>query len=114
MAITAKELRKQSKKGNRQVCEACGEHESITENHHLLTLKKCALLINTGVFIEIKSPIVWLCPNCHMYLHQMMRGNFCNAALGTKREVYEKLKYMMNQSVECHNDYLKELASYEK
>ena len=114
MAITAKELRKQSKKEDRQVCEACSGHESITQKHHLLPLKKCAMFLNTGLFKDFGTPVVWLCPNCHMYLHQMMRGLYHYSALGNEPEVNKNLRGLLEKYEKWFFYYLDEVIAYEK
>ena len=53
-------------------CAICGKHNSITECHHLISVKTLTDLINDyGLPLEsLRTPIVWLCPNCHAYFHK--------------------------------------------
>lgn len=62
----------------REPCFMCGEHESITELHHVVPVSVLAEFLNGGWIgaDEISSPIVWLCPNCHRYVHEAMDGNW--------------------------------------
>ena len=60
----------------REPCFICGKHEDITEAHHAKSLEEVAHILNhcaDWVTIE-EPPIVWLCPNCHTYIHNLMRG----------------------------------------
>ncbi len=53
---------------HRDPCFICGKHRSITEAHHTIPLEKITALLKTwGTLPE--PPIVWLCPNCHTYVH---------------------------------------------
>jgi len=70
LTIRAKDIRSMLKTvEHREPCFICGEHEAISEKHHLITLKECAFWINRVPNLEMKSPTVWLCPNHHRYWH---------------------------------------------
>lgn len=58
---------------NRQPCFICGKHHSITEAHHVVPLKDVAFLLESWGNLE-EPPIVWLCPNCHTYIHKLYDG----------------------------------------
>lgn len=62
---------------DRKPCFICGDHENITEVHHLVQLSEMADLLNGGIADpkRIVSTITWLCPNCHAYVHAAMRGD---------------------------------------
>ena len=79
-AWTANGLRKllsNSKGLQREQCFICGQHVGITELHHLIQVSELADLLNKGAlsFSDVKTPVVWLCPNCHAYVHAGMRGD---------------------------------------
>lgn len=52
----------------REPCFICGKHRSITQAHHTIPLKNMALLLEAWESLP-EPPIVWLCPNCHTYVH---------------------------------------------
>lgn len=60
-------IRKRAK-GQREVCFICGKHKSITQQHHVNPFKN----IKTHVKYHghYKSKLIWLCPNCHIYVHK--------------------------------------------
>ena len=71
--ITAKDLRKQCHNGGERAdCYVCGKHSLITHKHHVLPLEKCARWLDLGIE-TISIPTVWLCPNCHAYIHFILR-----------------------------------------
>ena len=77
---TAKQLRKthhhSHKTEDQEPCCVCGKHRSITHQHHVITLKKCAKIFNTISIDKINAPLVWLCPNCHAYVHKLLKYDF--------------------------------------
>lgn len=72
--IRSSDLRRQcASHKNRKPCFICGRHQSITEAHHTITLKEISqLLMSWGSLPE--PPVVWLCPNCHTYVHRFHAG----------------------------------------
>lgn len=67
--LKASDLRKKAI-GKKQPCYICSEHELITEQHHVISLNECALLLNRhGKINSFKTPLIWLCPNHHKYIH---------------------------------------------
>lgn len=52
----------------REPCFICGKHKTITEAHHIMPLKDVALLLESWGCLD-EPPIIWLCPNCHSYIH---------------------------------------------
>lgn len=52
-------------------CHVCGKNDYITELHHVIPIREIAKYINEFdvPLYKVKTPIVWLCPNCHSYLH---------------------------------------------
>ena len=88
---TAKELRKRMVPAEDSVadtepqpCFICGKHVHITEEHHVIPLKEIAKFLNLGIITidVVEIPIVWLCPNCHSYIHECMSKNLgCTTAV---------------------------------
>ena len=74
--LKAKEIRKSRKKQNREPCVVCGKHRAITQEHHVIPLKKCADILNRNIALRIDAPLVWLCPNCHAYVHKLLALDF--------------------------------------
>jgi len=66
--MNAKDIRKKHKE-KREKCFICGGHETITELHHIRTLKDCAEELEYSDTVE--SSRVWLCPNHHRYIHKI-------------------------------------------
>ena len=62
----------------RESCFICGKHEGITVAHHVVPVSELTTYLNVGWIgvSEVSSPIVWLCPNCHAYVHAALDGNF--------------------------------------
>ena len=91
--MTAKDLRKQTPKhSDRQPCFACGGHQSITHLHHVISLRECADMLNNEYTNEISIPTVWLCPNCHAYIHRMLdRGAYMETVQENDRATCEKV-----------------------
>lgn len=50
-------------------CFICGKHKAITEAHHTIPLKELVRLLEAWGKLP-EPPIVWLCPNCHTYVHR--------------------------------------------
>ena len=97
--MKAKDLRKKQRKNElKQPCYICGRHQTITELHHVFTLKDCANVIETVKSVDV--PLVWLCPNCHTYIHQMYNGKFYNAM----REMSEDEYLKMCELMKCRED----------
>lgn len=74
--ITAHDLRRFCEKANpanREECFICHKHKGITHLHHVLPLNECAKWMNTGYVDTVNIPRVWLCPNCHSYVHAVMK-----------------------------------------
>lgn len=66
---------------NREPCFICGKHRSITQAHHTIPLKNMALLLEAWESLP-EPPIVWLCPNCHTYVHNWQRADPFNMEPG--------------------------------
>lgn len=56
-------------------CFVCGLHNEITEKHHVLPVEKIANMLNDGI-TDIASPTIWLCPNCHSYVHMAVKAEY--------------------------------------
>lgn len=68
--IRSSDVRRQcSAHKQREPCFICGKHGSITEAHHTIPLKDVAALLAAWGSLP-EPPVVWLCPNCHTYLHR--------------------------------------------
>lgn len=69
-AVKAKHLRLQCKRHiDKQPCRICGKHQIIAEQHHLISLKECSEILTRWPNSSISVPLIWLCPNCHTYVH---------------------------------------------
>ena len=68
----------------REPCFICGEHRAITEAHHVLPLKDVAALLESCGILDEPS-VVWLCPNCHTYVHELKRGRLPHNSLRKKQ-----------------------------
>lgn len=114
MYITSKKLRSLEKRNSDKnfcyYCEICGEHSIITEAHHLIPLREYAKCINEGRMNLIGSPLIYLCPNCHSYLHLLLMAEY-GAGYRTLRKIeimvdemdkhlLEKFYNLRNRSVE--------------
>lgn len=74
--LTSKDLRKQCKRSKEKApCYICGKHAEITELHHVVPLSRCAKKMNRLNLKEIEVETVWLCPNCHAYVHKYFDTN---------------------------------------
>lgn len=105
--MNAKELRKQVKKhAYKEPCVVCEKHAGITHLHHVLSLKECAYLLNVRESIDV--PVVWLCPNCHAYVHQMQRGIFYNALRELSEDEYLRICSIIEQRDKAMGTILKE------
>lgn len=71
---TTYNLRKRCKTSNeREPCFLCGEHMVIVEQHHVFPLSELTVYVNLLNLDEVvEPPKVWLCPNCHSYIHKML------------------------------------------
>ena len=54
----------------RESCYICGEHKTITQAHHVMPLKDVAQIMSRCELTMEEPPVVWLCPNCHAYVHK--------------------------------------------
>lgn len=94
-SINAKRLRKSKGHIEREECFVCGKHKEITQLHHIMPLQECAQWLEYVKGIEV--PRVWLCPNCHAYVHLWLSGKtiqLANASLNEKNFTYIELKKM--------------------
>jgi len=66
-----KHARKAFKPTGKTVCAICGEHDSITDAHHIYPL---SMQFDDGVELPIQD-YVWLCPNHHKYIHLSISKN---------------------------------------
>lgn len=80
--LKASDLRnnKKFKESKQEPCFVCGKHRAITQSHHLITLKKCAEIMNQTSVKSINAPLIWLCPNCHSYVHKLISLDFISVA----------------------------------
>ena len=106
--LSAKQLRKKAK-GERTSCVVCGRHKEIAERHHVLSLKKSALLLNSGLIERVKTPILSLCPNCHAYLHLLMKHQTHKVITSVERPIYDKLLTILNESNALFSKYTDEI-----
>ena len=106
--MKAIELRKQTKRyKEHQPCEICGKHKDITHLHHVISLKDCTMLLHVVDFIDI--PVVFLCPNCHAYIHKMQKGIFYSAMLNMPHDEYQKLLNIFNMREKVMNEILSQV-----
>lgn len=82
--LKAKNIRKGRKKRDREPCFVCGKHRSITQEHHILPLKHCAEILNRNIAEKIDVPLIWLCPNCHAYVHKLIKLDFISVMRETR------------------------------
>lgn len=63
---------------DRKPCFICGKHKSITVLHHIVQISELKKFLNHGLLQadEVSTPVVWLCPNCHTYVHASINGNY--------------------------------------
>ena len=68
--MTTSDIRKQcARHTSREPCWICGEHEDITQAHHVMPLSECKRFLEQGHTMD-EPPVVWLCPNCHVRVHR--------------------------------------------
>jgi hypothetical protein len=110
--ITAKTLRKlfQSYKKPKEgiPCCVCNKNPLITELHHLVPFKDMANLISEfGLPLEkARTSCVWLCPNCHAYLHLYGKHSldvFESMAVSEYSE--EEVNTLEKLDEKCSNEY---------
>ena len=109
--MNARELRrrcKATKNIDRQPCYVCGQHESITELHHVFSLKDCAMVLDVVQSVEV--PMVWLCPNFHTYIHQMYKGKFFNAIREMPEDEYLRMCDLAKQRDSVFAVVIREVA----
>lgn len=60
----------------RNNCFICGKHKEIAELHHVIPVSQITAILNMGIveLKDISTPVVWLCPNHHAYVHKAMNG----------------------------------------
>jgi len=63
-------MKRKKIKAERQKCFLCEKHKTITELHHLKEFKDAKDDIESCG--EYKSDLIWLCPNCHTYTHEVI------------------------------------------
>ena len=61
--------------GKRQPCYICGEHEAISQCHHLISVREIEAAIRRSNNWNQPMPLVWLCPNHHAYWHLLERAS---------------------------------------
>lgn len=66
-------LNNPKKSKNGEPCYVCSKHAEITELHHVVSVSELTKLLNNKDLDleELETPVVWLCPNCHAYLHKI-------------------------------------------
>ena len=102
-------------------CFVCGLHDKITEKHHVLPVATIADMLNDGIE-DIGTPTIWLCPNCHSYVHMAIKGkcapknnqklieNFCEAYIHASKDMtpdwdqFHKIVLLAEQSLELEVD----------
>jgi ssDNA-binding Zn-finger/Zn-ribbon topoisomerase 1 len=112
MIFTTKQIRK-TNKANKEPCFACGGHKSIAQSHHVLPLKYCMMMLNTNAISEIETPLIWLCPNCHAHLHQMLTGRFYLARPEVSKEVYDALLLIFQECSKRFSNAIDGVMSHE-
>lgn len=52
------------------------EQQNYTVVHHIVPISDLTAWLNAGLIdaLNVSSPIVWLCPNCHAYVHAALDG----------------------------------------
>lgn len=86
----------------RQPCFICGKHKSITELHHVIQISELTQYLNSGVIDvgDVSTPVVWLCPNCHAYIHAITRGDSdLLYSLATSVERLEHFQKLMDSRI---------------
>lgn len=75
MNLKTRELRSKCHKSKKyEPCFICGEHSLIVEHHHTVPLSEVIAYINLLQLSDIpEPPKVCLCPNCHSYIHKLLR-----------------------------------------
>lgn len=109
--MNARDLRRTNKatKGmNRQPCYVCCKHQSITELHHVFSLKDCAMVIDAVGSVNV--PMAWLCPNCHTYIHQAYKGIFFNAKRELQEDEYSRMLDLINLRSKAFDEVIREVA----
>lgn len=84
-------------------CYVCGEHRTIAQLHHVIPVEQLTKLINMEVVSlhDVSTPVVWLCPNHHAYIHELMRGNCMKVISKTESSEAEKLLDILGLYEEC-------------
>ena len=65
-------LKRKKHKYKNEECYICEKHKYITELHHVISFSDCKL--EYEIYGEYKTKLVWLCPNCHSYLHKYLKN----------------------------------------
>lgn len=76
MIIRSSDLRRLcASHSSREPCAVCKKHRTITEAHHIVPLREMAELANLFHLEFVPEPsTIWLCPNCHKYLHNFTKA----------------------------------------
>lgn len=117
--MTAKDLRKQNQKkrhGEGHSCFACGKHPYITHLYHVIPLAEVADLFNDNLTKKISIPTVWLCPNCHTYVHWILNNSdnlkpIVNADQKTLERIIEVVQMYSNEKKKIMNAVMTDLIS---
>lgn len=90
-------------------CYVCGKHKTIAQLHHIVPVNQIAKLLNLGVIelCEASTPVVWLCPNHHAYIHELMNGN-CSLITNCEFEPNEVEK--LCDILKLYDNHIKKLA----
>lgn len=108
--LTAKNLRKHRPKCDKgHPCFACGKHPYITHLHHVIPLTEVADLFNDHLVEKISIPTVWLCPNCHTYVHWILNNTnnlkpIVNADTKTLERIIEVAQMYDNEKKKIMHD----------
>lgn len=91
-------------------CFICNKHGSISELHHVIPVSQLTKLLNMGA-VDLKhasTPIVWLCPNCHAYIHRAMDGHSITSVF-PKDELHNALKIL-----KAYEEHIKKIVEESK
>ena len=107
--MKASDIRNRMSSKHREKCFVCGGFPEITQLHHVVPLHECANLFNQGYKDDIDVPMVWLCPNCHAYIHQILKGSCASIFLRFSEREMAKIKEIMSMYNATYNKIFKSI-----
>lgn len=73
---TGQQVRKEEKRdrsNSLHECYVCKKHHHITEKHHIFPLRWLSQEISRSDITTFSNKLIYLCPNCHRYVHRLIR-----------------------------------------